>query len=119
MITITYSIYILVTANVIVVVGYDLYAKGENLILELFQNIPFTQTVNKLLLLGYYLVNLGYLAITIPSLGYTETYKEVLELLGEKIGFVLILLGILHFQNIIVLHYLSRHKQRIIQFFNT
>jgi len=42
-----------------------------------------------------------------------------IEELSRKVGTIVLILGILHFNNIIVLHVLSKRKQSIINFINT
>lgn len=116
---ITYSIYLTVGAIVILLVGKNLHTNGYYLILNLFDNELFTKTINNLLLVGYYLVNIGYLAITIINFDKLDTLEMVLVALTDKIGIILFILGILHFNNILILSLLSRKKHTIIKLFNT
>jgi len=114
-----YTIYLLLAALITVLVGKDLHRNGYYLILDLFDNEEFSKTVNNLLLTGYYLVNIGYIAITVSQFGAVETVVLAIEELSRKVGTIVLILGILHFNNIIVLHVLSKRKQSIINFINT
>ena len=101
--TITYIIYLLVGFVLTVLVGKNLYKNGFPLILNLFENQVFATTTNHLLLTGYYLVNLGYIAITITSFPEITNSIEMVEVLSLKLGIIAFVLGLLHFNNIIVL----------------
>lgn len=114
-----YSIFLLVAFTVTVFVGRDLHKNGYYLVLELFDNESFANNVNNLLLTGYYLVNLGLIALSIGTFGELSSTSILVEVLSSKLGQVLLVLGVLHFNNIIVLHYLSGHKKRILKLFNT
>ena len=113
-----YIIYLLIATILTVFVGKNLHSNGYYLILDLFENEVFTRTVNNLLLTGYYLVNLGYVAITITSFPDISSSLVLLEVLASKLGAITLILGSLHFNNIIILHFLSSRKQNIIQLFN-
>jgi len=114
-----YIVYLAIAALITVAVGYDLHRNGYHLILDLFGNKEFTRTVNNLLLTGYYLVNIGYIAITVSQFGALDNLQLVLEELSSKLGTIALILGALHFNNIVVLHILSRKKNLIINFINT
>lgn len=115
---VTYAIYFLLGVIITVGVGLDLYKNGEKLIYNLFEHKEFTVTVNRLLLTGYYLVNLGYVAITLSTLGRVDSVISSLECLSKQLGILMLILGYLHFQNIIILQWLSHRKTQIIQFLN-
>jgi len=113
-----YILYLSLATLITVGVGRDLHKNGYFLILDLFQNKLFAKTVNNLLLTGYYLVNLGYVAIVISNFGTVDSLNLAMNELSKKLGAILLILGFLHFNNIILLHLLSRRKQ-IIKLFNT
>lgn len=114
----SYIIYLLIGLVVTFFVGRDLHRKGYFLILDLFEHEGFTQTINNLLLVLYYLLNMGYITITLLEIGEVNTLIQLIEKLSLRIGLILFILGSLHFNNIIVLQLLSKKKQKIIQFFN-
>ncbi|PCJ67154.1 MAG: hypothetical protein COA58_02220 [Bacteroidetes bacterium] len=113
-----YIIYLFIASVTTVLVGKDLHKNGYYLILNLFDNESFTKTINSILLTGYYLINLGYAAITIPSFQQITNMELLLTELSTHIGSIFLILGALHFNNIIVLNLLSKRKQKIIQLFN-
>lgn len=109
-----YGIYLSVTFYITVVVGYRFYKNGIHLVLELFQNnIAGAHSINKLLLVGYYLVNLGYLAISINLWPHITGYPQLFQILFKEVSFILLALAILHYNNIFWLHYLSKRKDFI------
>lgn len=114
-----YLIYLVIAALITLAVGNNLHSNGYYLILDLFKNQEFTETVNNLQLTGYYLVNIGYIATTVSQFGAVDTLSLAVEELSYKIGIIAIILGVLHFNNIIILHFLSRRKQLILNLINT
>jgi hypothetical protein len=113
-----YIIYLIVAIFITIVVGRDLHKNGYSLILDLFENKSFARTINNLLLTGYYLVNVGYITIAISSFETINSTQLMITELAYKIGTILLILGILHFNNILILHILSKRKQQIIHLFN-
>jgi hypothetical protein len=115
---ITYTAYFCLAALLTVLVGRDLHNNGYYLILDLFHNELFTKTVNNMLLTGYYLVNIGFVAITVGQIGEVDSLVQAIERVSFRIGSIALFLGVLHFNNIIVLHLLSKRKTTIINFIN-
>ncbi len=113
-----YTIYLVISLTVTVLVGKHLHKHGYFLILDLFKNEQFTKAVNNFLLIGYYLINLGYVALTIQSIGAVNSFDSGLERLAEKIGFILLVLGFMHLANILGLKLISTKRERIIKMFN-
>ncbi|WCO00988.1 hypothetical protein [Psychroserpens ponticola] len=108
---ITYSIYLPIIAVIMVKVGWLFYTHGEIFLLYLFQqNTSLVKSINNILLIGYYLVNLGYAII---SLAYWETIESVIQMLntlGEHLGVIIIGLSLLHYNNVLLLNYLVKSK---------
>ena len=95
-----YILYGMITAFIIVRVGWMFYINGAHYLYDLFIGDKDTaDMLNRLLLLGYYLLNLGYVAV---SLSYWPTIlgvKDLAELLAERIGFILLGLALMHYIN--------------------
>jgi hypothetical protein len=68
--------------------------------------------VNKLLVVGFYLLNLGYVAVAMRYGGPVATTAQALEELSRKIGLVLLVLGALHFFNVYALNRYRRTRLR-------
>ena len=114
-----YIVYLIVVLVITIFVGRDLHKNGYYLILDLFGNELFTKTINNILLTGYYLVNLGYVMLAISQFNEITNAEIFLSELALKIGTISLILGALHFNNIILLHILSSKKLQIFELFNT
>ena len=100
----TYLIYIVLTIILTVWVGRTLFKNGRVFLMEIFdKDEDIVDSINKLLLIGFYLINFGY------ALHNLIVRKEILnlagciEMLSFKIGLIIIVLGIMHFFNLFVL----------------
>jgi hypothetical protein len=51
---------------------------------------------------GFYLINVGYIALALKTASALATFREIIELESVKIGVVLLILGAMHFFNIMV-----------------
>jgi hypothetical protein len=106
---IAYIAYILITGCVAIWVGLSLYKNGIHFLRQLF-DYETADSLNTLLLTGYYLLNLGYIfyaASTWPTLVY---WYEILEELANRTGSIFFILGCIHFGNLGWLALLSRLK---------
>ncbi len=66
--TIAYILYLIITYIITVRVGFIFYRNGRVFILELLhQDVQLTDFINRILLTGYYLLNLGYAALMLRS----------------------------------------------------
>ena len=115
---ITYSLYLVSGALITLVVGRDLYHNGYLLILDLFNNEDLAITIDKLLLTGYSLVNIGYVSLTLIQVGKIDSLASVLEQLAVNTGRIALILSYLHFQNIAFLAILSQRRHKLSQYFN-
>ena len=72
------------------------------------------ESINHLLVVGFYLVNIGYICLTIKD-GHNgmgpETVALSIELVATKIGAVLMFLGVFHFLNIFIFSKFRKHSQ--------
>ncbi len=100
----SYSIYLSITAIIIIVVGQILYKNGNVFVTQLIPNHEeLCKKVNTNLLLGYYLLNLGYCAITILSWEKIETANQLIGIIAYKTSIILFIIGILHYVNIFMI----------------
>ena len=58
--------------------------------------------VNRLLVVGFYLINIGYVTRALRSTDEVATARAAIELLSDKIGLVLVVLGAMHFLNLYI-----------------
>lgn len=102
-IVITYLLYLLISVVLTVWVARTLFRNGRIFLVDVFQgNEPLADSVNHLLVVGFYLINLGYVSLAL-KLGYEVTsWKVGIEALSWKVGLVLLVLGAMHFFNLFI-----------------
>ena len=100
MMLLTYLVYLVVSVAVTIWVGRSLHGNGRVFLVENFHGRErLADSVNHLLLVGFYLVNLGFVSL---ALRYGEKPTDLVgavEYLSTKIGLVIVLLGFMHFFN--------------------
>ena len=106
--TTTYWCYLGMSLGVTVWVGYTLHARGRIFLHDIFQrDDKLTDAVNDLLLVGFYLVNLGYVTLALRYGSKPSSLEESIEFLATKMGLVLLILAVLHFLNLYIFANLS------------
>jgi hypothetical protein len=107
---IAYIAYFFITYFITVHVGLQFYKNGRIYILELMQgDEKITDAINKLLLVGYYLLNIGYLAITLHGWKRINTLKELVDAISVRTGTIMLTLACIHFCNMAIIAWL-KHK---------
>lgn len=112
-IIITYSLYLVLSITLTIWVARTLSKNGHVFLVECFQsNHELADSVNHLLVVGFYLINLGFVSLFL-KIGITvATAQDVFEALSSKMGVVLLVLGFMHFFNLAVFTQLRRHGQQ-------
>ena len=106
-----YLVYIIVSAVLTVWVGRTLHSNGRVFLLRVFESDEtFTDSVNRLLLVGFYLVNFGYVSLALKTAQSIPGPREAIELLSWKIGLVLCVLGGMHFFNLWIFSRIARRN---------
>ena len=114
--SIGYISFFLIMAYVIGVIGWQFYTNGKFYLKDLFpSDLHLIDQINKLLLLGYYLFNLGYIALSIQGWETIHDLNQLIGVIADRSGKIIIILGILHYLN---LWWLS-HFYRIKSFFKS
>jgi len=106
----TYLIYLALSIALTIWVARTLHKNGRVFLVDVFHgNEALGDSVNHLLVVGFYLINFGYVSLAL-KLGYIiETAEQSVEALSVKIGMVLLVLGGMHFFNLFVF---SRMRRR-------
>lgn len=111
---ISYIVFLGISFFITIQIGWVLYKNGEVYLLEIFQyQTDFVKSINKLLLTGYYLVNLGKAALEIMIWEKIYTLTDVFRVTGQKLGNLLLLLAIMHYINVIGLNIYSKTKKSL------
>jgi hypothetical protein len=105
----TYLLYLTITVAVTIWVARTLGTNGQVFLYDIFKgNDALAGSVNKLLQVGFYLVNLGYAVYTMKIMRGILNATDMAEELSQKIGFIILILGAWHLVNIWVLFKLRR-----------
>lgn len=99
----TYVAYLTLSIALTAWVARTLHKNGRIFLVEAFHhNEGLADSVNHLLVVGFYLINIGYVALALKTGEPIETLQQVFEVLSSKVGIVLVVLGLMHFTNIII-----------------
>lgn len=99
----TYAMYLPITVALTVWVARTLHKNGRVFLVDIFHsNHELADSVNKLLLVGFYLINIGYAVYTLQIFGDILTVQAVIERLSLKLGAIILILGGMHFFNLFV-----------------
>ena len=93
-------VYLLISAFITVYVGKVLYRNGRPFILQMLYEEEITDAVNRILLAGYYLVNLGYVSIMLTGTPPAASVEELVAGVSVAIGRIVLTLGVMHYFNI-------------------
>lgn len=109
-IVISYVAYLAISLATTVWVARTLRRNGRTFLIDAFHgNTELADSVNHLLVVGFYLINVGYVTLALRTTAQVEDARAAMELVCDKLGLVLIVLGGMHFLNLYVL---SRLRQR-------
>ncbi|MBV9927527.1 MAG: hypothetical protein JOZ96_21095 [Acidobacteria bacterium] len=108
-IVVTYLSYVFLSVALTVWVAQTLHKNGRIFLVDVFHgNEALADSVNHLLVVGFYLINLGYVTLAL-KLGYqVNNVQEGIEALSWKVGLVLLVLGGMHFFNLLVFSRIRR-----------
>ncbi len=106
----TYLLYLAISIVLTVWVARTLFANGRVFLVDVFHgNEKLADSVNHLLVVGFYLINLGYISLML-RLGYeVKDARYSIEALSVKLGAVLLVLGGMHFLNLFVFSRMRRN----------
>jgi hypothetical protein len=105
-----YISYLVISLAVTGGVAHTLHKNGRIFLVDAFHgNEALADSVNHLLVVGFYLINLGYVALALKATENLDSLRQAIELVSDKIGVVLLVLGGMHFFNLFVF---SRMRKR-------
>ena len=94
-------------------VGWTLHKNGRVFLVEVYQGKEdLADSVNHLILVGFYLISIGFVAVAIRiSAGIgLEDMGGAIQVVSTKVGLVLLVLGVTHFLNLMMF---SRMRWRV------
>ena len=99
-VVISYLVYVAVSVALTVWVARTLHRNGRVFLVEAFHgNEHMADSVNHLLVVGFYLVNVGYITLALKYGDKPADVQGAVEFLSTKVGLVLVVLGAMHFFN--------------------
>src|SRR4051794_18256061 len=111
-IVICYIVYLALSLIATVWVGRTLQRSGRPFLVDAFHgNAEMADSVNHLLVVGFYLINIGYVTLALRSTVQVPDERASIELVCDKLGLVLIVLGGMHFFNLYVFNRLRQRGQ--------
>jgi hypothetical protein len=103
-----YAAYATISVGLTVWIARTLFKNGAVFLEEVFADQPrMAEAVNRLLVVGFYLVNLGYASLLLKANG-SDSAVSAIEVLSSKLGLLLLSLGGMHFLNLYVFHRIRR-----------
>ncbi|MEC3996580.1 hypothetical protein VSR01_24965 [Actinacidiphila sp. DG2A-62] len=109
MTVLAYVVYLLISVCLTVWVARTLSSNGRVFLADVLHgNEPLADAVNRLLVVGFYLVNLGFVALYLKTGDAIDDAREVFEALSVKLGVVLLVLGVMHLGNVYALNRFRR-----------
>jgi len=109
LIIVAYALYLLLSIPLTLLVARTLSKHGRTFLTEVFADSPgLANAVNQLLVVGFYLVSLGFVTLFLTSSTRELTARGVFELLSVKIGTVALVLGVMHLLNVLVFNGIRR-----------
>ena len=108
----TYLTYIFLSVTLTIWVARTLHKRGAIFLVDAFQgNRELADSVNHLLVVGFYLINIGFVSLALKTADVIATSRAAIELLSDKMGMVLLILGAMHFFNLYVFSRIRRNAR--------
>jgi hypothetical protein len=104
----TYLVYATAALILTIWLARTLFSNGAVFLEEVFAgDTRMAASVNRLLVVGFYLVNLGWAMLMLRSAD-VATLTAAIETVAGKLGLLMLLLGAMHFGNLYVFHRIRR-----------
>jgi len=100
----TYLFYLVISVALTVWVARTLSKNGRVFLVNSFASDErLADSINHLLVVGFYLINLGYVTLALKLGDKPASTQGAIEFLSTKVGLVLLVLGAMHFFNVFVI----------------
>jgi len=98
---IAYGIYFLIISLIIIKIGQVCYTNGNIYVAHLIPgDTDFCQRINSILLIGYYLFNIGYAVFVISNWETISSITQMTEAIAKHTAIIVFLLAVLHYFNL-------------------
>ena len=110
----SYAVYLAISIAITIWVAHTLHRNGRVFLIDSFLgNAELADSVNHLLVVGFYLVNVGYIALAMRTSDRPADGVAAMELTTHKLGIVLLVLGVMHFINLRIFSSMRNRARRI------
>lgn len=100
---VAYAFYVGLSIALTVWVANTLHKNGRAFLVDAFKsNEVLADSINHLLVVGFYLINLGYMSWVLKMNQHPQDIAMAIEMLSAKFGLVLMTLGVMHFGNVYI-----------------
>lgn len=98
-----YGIYLVLTIVLTMWVANTLFKNGRIFLVDIYHgNEALADSVNKLLVVGFYLINIGYAVFTLDRMDEVAGLTEMMKGLSRSVGAIILILGGMHFFNLFI-----------------
>jgi len=114
LITASYALYVATSAVVTIWVARTLHHRGRPFLVKSFHGDEhLADSINDLLVVGFYLLNFGYVALALKYGDKPADLQGAIEFLSTKLGLVLVILAAMHFFNLLIFSQIGRRPFRL------
>ncbi|MFT4513804.1 MAG: hypothetical protein ACI89X_002939 [Planctomycetota bacterium] len=107
-----YVFYVLISIGLTIWVARTLHKNGRVFLVDVFdEREDLADSVNHLLVVGFYLINFGYISLALKLAQKTQDATQAFEAVSHKVGLVLVVLGLMHFFNLFVFSRIRANKR--------
>ncbi|MEJ6728172.1 MAG: hypothetical protein QNK83_03265 [Akkermansiaceae bacterium] len=108
------SLYLAIAIPVTIWVAKTLHKNRRVFLVDTFGgNSEMADSVNHLLVVGFYLVNIGFVSLFLKIDSKVQEVTGIFEALSTKLGIVLLVLGAMHFMNLFIFSKLRETPRKI------
>jgi hypothetical protein len=109
MVELVYVLYLAISIGITIWVARTLSHNGEVFLVRCFgHDERLAKSTNHLLVVGFYLVNIGFITLTLSLGSEPQTWPEAIRFLSSKVGLAVLVLGGMHFFNMSAIAHFGR-----------
>ncbi len=111
MVELAYALYLVISLAMTIWVAHTLSRNGEVFLVQCFgHNEAVAKSTNHLLVVGFYLINIGWILLTLRYGAEPTNWAETIKFVSSKVGLAVLVLGGMHFFN---MHAIARFGRKV------
>ena len=111
LIELSYALYLIAAIGMTVWVARTLSKNGEVFLIDCFgHDKVLARSTNHLLVVGFYLVNIGFILLALRFGDVPATVPDAIRFVASKVGLAVLVLGAMHFFN---MHAIARFGRKV------